>query len=191
MDAVAALRSGRPVLLPTDTVYGLCALAESEAAVSALYELKRRDEEQPTALLAASIDAVLKLVPELDEGVLRAILPGAYTLVLANPARRYPWLAGSRPETIGVRVPNLSPRVLGILDQVGPVAATSANERGQPAAASLDEIPDRIRHACGAEVDGGPLPGTASTVIDLSGAAPVVIREGAAPSADAIARLGR
>jgi tRNA threonylcarbamoyl adenosine modification protein (Sua5/YciO/YrdC/YwlC family) len=191
MDVVGALRAGKPVLLPTDTVYGLCALAGDEVAVRALYSLKGRGEEQPTALVAASVDALLKHVPELDRRVLEAVFPGAYTLVLENPLRRYSWLNGVRPETIGVRVPDLTPAARAILDDVGAVAATSANEPGEAAAASLDEVPDRIRRACGAELDAGRLPGTASTVIDLSGDVPAVIREGAAPSAGAIARLGR
>jgi tRNA threonylcarbamoyl adenosine modification protein (Sua5/YciO/YrdC/YwlC family) len=191
MDVVDALRAGKPVLLPTDTVYGLCALAGDEAAVRALYALKGRGEEQATALVAASVDALMEHVPELDRRVLEAVFPGAYTLVLENPLRRYSWLNGVRPETIGVRVPDLTPATRVILDGVGAVAATSANDPGEAAAASLDEVPDRIRRACGAELDAGRLPGTASTVIDLSGDVPDVIREGATPSADAIARLGR
>jgi L-threonylcarbamoyladenylate synthase len=189
MDAVAALRAGKPVLLPTDTVYGLCALAESEAAVRALYELKGRGQAQPTALLAASVDALLELLPELDERVPRALLPGPYTLVLPNPAGRYPWLTGARPETIGVRVPDLPAAAQEVVAAVGAVAATSANDPGDPAAASLDEVPARIRAACAAELDAGRLPGTPSTVIDFTGLEPAVLREGAAPGAAAIARV--
>jgi L-threonylcarbamoyladenylate synthase len=178
------------VLLPTDTVYGLCSAAE-ETAVRQLYALKGRAARQPTALLAATVESLLEHVPELDERIVRAVLPGAYTLVLPNPAHRYPWLAGEQPHTIGVRVPDLPAAVHAIVGAVGAVAATSANEPGEPPAASLDEISPRIRAACAAELDAGRLPGTASTVIDLTGPAPVVIREGAAPSADAIARLRR
>jgi L-threonylcarbamoyladenylate synthase len=190
MDAIAALRAGRSVLLPTDTVYGLCALAD-EAPVRALYALKGRGVEQPTALLAATVEALLERIPELDERVVRALLPGAYTLVLPNPVGRFAWLAGGRPETIGVRVPELPPVAQRVLDAVGAVAATSANEPGEPAAASLDEVPDRIRRGCGAELDAGRLPGTASTVIDFTGEQPLVLREGAASGAEAIARVAR
>jgi L-threonylcarbamoyladenylate synthase len=188
VDAVEALRAGRAVLLPTDTVYGLCAAAD-EAPVRVLYELKGRGEEQPTALLAASVEALLERVPELDERILLSLLPGAYTLVLPNPARRFPWLTGARPRTIGVRVPELSPTARRVLDAVGVVAATSANEPGEAAPATLDEVPERIRRACGAELDAGRLPGTPSTVIDFSGDVPIVLREGAAPAAEAIARV--
>ncbi len=178
------------MLLPTDTVYGLCAAAHDQDAVRGLHELKGRGAGQPTALLAASIDVLLELVPELRgraEAIARALLPGPYTLVLPNPARRYPWLGGDRSETIGVRVAQLPPETKRVLDAVGAVAATSANEPGSPAAASLDDVPPRIRSAAGAEIDAGRLPGVASTVIDFSGAAPIVIREGAAPSGEAIA----
>jgi tRNA A37 threonylcarbamoyladenosine synthetase subunit TsaC/SUA5/YrdC len=121
--------------------------------------------------------------------VARALLPGPYTLVLANPARRYAWLSGARPDTDGVRVAELPPGAQHVLDVVGAVAATSANEPGEPPAASLDEVPERIRVACAAELDAGRLSGTPSTVIDLTGAQPVVLREGAAPAAEAIARV--
>ena len=146
---------------------------------------------QPTALLAASVGKLLELVPELRgraEAIARTLLPGAYTLVLANPARRYPWLNGESPGTIGVRVAQVPAEAQRVLDAVGAVAATSANEPGEPAAASLDDVPERIRAGCAAELDLGRLPGVASTVIDFTGDEPVVIREGAASSAEAIAR---
>src|SRR5262245_54426224 len=101
MDPVGALCAGEPVLLPTDGVYGLCASLE-EPAVRRLYELKGREQRQPTAVIAASIDALLELIPELDPALIR---PGPFTCVVPNPARRYPWLAGDRPGAIGVRVP--------------------------------------------------------------------------------------
>jgi L-threonylcarbamoyladenylate synthase len=190
--AIDAIRAGRSVLLPTDTVYGLCASAYREEPARRMYELKRRGEEQPTALLASSVDMLLECVPELRGRaavIARALLPGQYTLVLPNPARRYRWLTGTRPDTIGVRVADLPPAAQRVLDAVGAVAATSANEPGEPAAASLEEIPARIREACAAEVDAGRLAGTPSTVIDFTGPEPVVLREGAAPAAEALARV--
>lgn len=189
MDAVAALRAGLPILLPTDTVYGLAARADVPAGAEAVYRLKGREARQPTALLAATVDALLRQVPELPEAPLRALLPGAFTLVLPNPARRFPWLCGDTPETIGVRVPVLPPAAAEVVAAVGAVLATSANEPGGPNPASLDDVPARIRAGCGAEVDAGPLPGTPSTVLDLTGAGPRVLREGAVPAAAALARL--
>jgi L-threonylcarbamoyladenylate synthase len=187
MDLVTALRAGAPVLLPVDTVYGLCATPD-EAAARRVYELKGRAARQPTALLAASIDALRELVPGLP-GDLDALLPGPYTLVLPNPARRYPWLAGETPEKIGVRVPELPPETAAAVSAVGAVLATSANDPGGPNPVTLDDVPQRIRAGCGAELDLGPLPGTPSTVVDLTGEAPVVLREGAVSAAEALSRI--
>jgi len=172
---VTALRAGLPVLLPTDGVYGLCCAVEEAAAVR-LYQLKRREQQQPTAILGASVAALLALVPELDADL---VLPGPFTRVVPNPAHRFRWLTGDRPETLGVRFPVLPLVTQAVLDAVGAVVATSANEPGEPAAASLDAVAARIRHGCGAELDGGTLPGTPSTVGDLSGETPVVLRQGA------------
>ena len=184
--AVAALRAGQPVVLPADTVYGLCADPHRAEPVQRLYELKGRATKQPTALVAADLETLFKWVPELRG---RAILPGPFTLILPNPAKRYPWLTGVRPETIGVRVPELYGPGRAVLDAVGAVAATSANWPGEPDPRTLDEVPPEIREACGALVDGGELPGTPSTVIDLTGPEPTVLREGAVPAEEALARV--
>jgi L-threonylcarbamoyladenylate synthase len=186
--AVAALRAGRAVVLPTDTVYGLCA-EPTEAAAAAVARLKGRAEGQPIALLAGSVAALLEQVPELPEPMLRALLPGAYTLILPNPARRFRWLAGEEPQTIGVRVPELPAATAAILDATGPVLATSANRHGGPDPRRLEEVPERIREACAAVVDGGELPGTPSTVLDLTREEPRVLREGAVPAAEALATV--
>jgi L-threonylcarbamoyladenylate synthase len=183
-ELIAALRAGRPALLPTDTVYGLVSLP-TESAVAALYALKGRHPDQPTALIAASAEQLLAAVPELDR---RTLISGPYTLVLPNPARRFPWLAGPRPTALGVRLPDLTPAARAVLDAVGPVAATSANDPGGPDPLTLDDVPRRLRGACPA-LDAGPLPGIPSTVVDLTGAAPRVLREGAVPAAEAVARL--
>ena len=98
-EAVAALREGALVVLPTDTVYGLACLPDREASVRELSRVKGRPPEQPVALLTGSGDALLALVPEVGERAeraLRALVPGPFTLVLENPARRFPWRAGLR-----------------------------------------------------------------------------------------------
>lgn len=190
--AVTALRAGQPVVLPTDTVYGLCADPYRAEPVQRLYELKGRAAKQPTALVAADLETLFECVPELQrraEKQARALLPGPFTLILSNPAKRYPWLTGDRPETIGVRVPELSGPGRAVLDAVGAVAATSANLPGRPDPRTLDEVPAEIGEACGALVDGGELAGTPSTVIDLTGPEPTVLREGALPVEEALARL--
>jgi tRNA threonylcarbamoyl adenosine modification protein (Sua5/YciO/YrdC/YwlC family) len=188
-EVIAALGAGLPVLLPTDTVYGLAASPAQERFAAGLYELKGREHRQPVALVASSVERLFELVPELDRTIVSALLPGPFTLVLANPAHRYPWLTGERPDTIGVRVPAVTGEPLRVLDAVGCVAATSANDPGGPDPVSLDDVPARIRAGCGAELDVGRLPGIASTVLDFTGPEPRVLREGAAPSAEALARV--
>ena len=191
-EAVAALAAGQPVVLPTDTVYGLCANPYGEEPVRRAYRLKGRADEQPSALLAADVDLLFECVPELRSRVgvlIRALLPGPLTLVVPNPAGRYPWLTGRKPETLGVRVPELPEPAAGVLARAGCVMATSANLPGGPDPARLDAVPEQIRGGCGALVDGGPLPGVPSTVIDLTGAEPRILREGAVPAAAALSRL--
>ena len=183
--AVEAIGAGRPVVLPTDTVYGLCS---SPLAPESLSRLKGRGSDQPIALLASDVDILLELVPELPEQAVRALLPGRLTLILPNPERRFPLLAGSRPDTIGVRVPELRGAALRIVTRAGAVAATSANLHGGPDPRRLDEVPEPIRREA-VLVDGGELPGTPSTVVDLTGDEPRILREGAVPAADVLALL--
>ena len=181
------------MVLPTDTVYGLCADPCREAPTREIYRMKQRPPEQPTALLARDVDFLFECVPELrgQAGTLvRALLPGPFTLILPNPAERYRWLTGSTPDRIGLRVPELAGPGAEVLDQVGAVVATSANVRGGPEPRRLEEVPVEIRAGAAALVDGGELPGTPSTVLDLTGPEPRVVREGAVPAPEALARAG-
>src|SRR5215831_12737465 len=190
-EAVAALGAGKTVVLPTDTVYGLCASPYREQPVRRLYTLKGRDEQKPIALLASDLDMLFECVPELRgrAGVIaRALLPGPYTLVLPNPARRFRWLTGSRDDTIGVRVPELPEPAGELLRRVSALAATSANDRGGPDPARVEDVPKELREAVGAVVDVGELPGVPSTVIDFTPPEPRVIRDGAASASEAIER---
>jgi L-threonylcarbamoyladenylate synthase len=178
-------------VLPTDTVYGLCADPFREAPAREIYRMKQRPTEQPIALLAKDVDFLLELVPELRgraARMARALLPGPYTLVLPNPGRRYRWLTGSSPETIGARVPVLAGPAAEVLELVGALAATSANMHGGPEARRLEDVPVEIRAGAAAVVDGGELPGTPSTVLDLTGPEPKILREGAVPAAEALER---
>ena len=190
--AVEAIRAGKSAILPTDTVYGLCATPYASAPVERLYRLKGRDLGQPTALLAADLDVLFECVPELRGRagtIARALLPGPYTLVLANPARRFRWLCGPNPVAIGVRVPELPAVGAAVLARVGAGAATSANAPGGPDPRRLDEVPEELRSGAAALVDAGELPGTPSTVLDFSGPEPRVLRAGAAAADEAIARV--
>jgi tRNA A37 threonylcarbamoyladenosine synthetase subunit TsaC/SUA5/YrdC len=114
----------------------------------------------------ADIDALVAVAPGLDSSVLEQYLPGPYTLVFGH---------------VGVRVPNLPHDVAEVLRRAGPVFATSANLAGGPDPCRLDDVPRELREAAAAEIDGGELPGVASTVIDCTGDEPRVLREGAGP----------
>jgi L-threonylcarbamoyladenylate synthase len=181
VNAVEAIHEGMPIILPTDTVYGLACSPYDPEPVARMYALKGRDASKPTALVAGDLDALQAALPELDRRSVEPYLPGPYTLVVPNPSRRFPWLTGSTPAAIGVRVPDLPPPAAEVLAQVGVVCATSANAAGGPNPRRVDDVPAEIRAACGAVVDAGELPGVASTVIDLTGPEPRVLREGARP----------
>jgi L-threonylcarbamoyladenylate synthase len=189
---VAAIRAGRLVVLPTDTVYGLAADGRSEPAATALYAAKGRPSVQPTALLFATVERLVAEVPELDESsvaVARALLPGPLTLVLPNPGRRFAWLNAERPEAIGVRVPALAGPGGDVLAAVGVLVATSANLPGGPDPRRLADVPAELAGAVVARLDGGELPGVPSTVVDVTGGEPTVLREGAVATAVVVARI--
>jgi L-threonylcarbamoyladenylate synthase len=141
----------------------VCALPGHE---NVLYELKGRDRSKPVALLAADVDALVAAVPGLDRSVLERYLPGPYTLVFG---------------AVGVRVPHLPPSAVEVVRAVGVVAASSANLSGGPDPRRVEDVPEKIRAACGAIVDAGELPGVPSTVIDLTTGEPRVLRRGAGP----------
>jgi len=188
-EAIVAIKAGRLAIVPTDTVYGLATTAYRDEPVRRLLCAKGRGDGKPIALVAADLDLLFECVPELrgrSGTIARALLPGPYTLVLPNPARRYRWLTGSRPETIGVRVPRLEGSGREVLERAGAYAATSANLPGESDPATLDDVPAVLQAAAQAAVDAGPLPGTPSTVIDFTGPEPLVLRAGAASAAEAL-----
>jgi len=190
-DAIAALRAGAPILIPTDTVYGLAADASSETAVRRLYRLKGRKEIQPTAVLYASLVQLLEDLSELPEGIVgvaRALLPGAVTLVVPNPAARYRWVCGTEG-ALGIRVPVLTSTVAEIVEAAGPVVATSANLPGEPDPRRIADVPRMLVDGVGAVVDGGEVPGLPSTVVDLTGSEPTILREGAMSAGEAFAAI--
>ena len=158
----------------------------SEEPVRALSALKRRSPGQPIALVAAGVDALVELIPELP---LRGLVAGPFTLVVPNPERRLPWLTGARPDTIGVRIPVVTGPAAEVLAGIGVIAATSANVHGAADPSRLSDVSTEILEGVGAALDGGDLPGTPSTVIDLTGPEPRVLREGAVPAAEALARV--
>jgi len=170
---VDALRRGEPVVLPTDTVYGLCCDASTREPTERLYALKRRELAQPSALIAASVDYLAAALPELVRALVRT---GPFTLIVPNPARRFAWICGTTPEKIGVRVPDLPAAAADVVRELGVVVATSANLHGGGDPVSLDDLAPELRALPALDV--GPLPGTPSTVVDLTGDEPAILRQG-------------
>lgn len=184
--AVKALRRGELVVLPTDTVYGLCSKLE-EDAVLRMYQLKGRLPDQPTAVLFFSVRDALTAAPALHRRVADALLPGPFTLIVPNPEQRFRFLTGSRPDTLGIRVPALMGSPALVLRRAGPLVATSANLAGGRDPRRIGDVPFEIQDACAAVIDAGELPGLASTVVDLTGPEPRILREGAVGAATTLA----
>jgi L-threonylcarbamoyladenylate synthase len=178
-----ALRDGKLAIVPTDTVYGIGCAASLTDACAGLYACKSRPAGQPTAIVAGSLsnllDHVLPELPAYAGALCGRVLPGPVTLIVPNPGRRFAHLCGTTPARIGVRVPVLAPDVAGLADAVCGLALTSANLRGEPAPARLADVPDELRSVCAVAIDGGELTGTASSVVDVTGPEPVLIRAGA------------
>ena len=161
---------GGVAVFPADTVYGLACEPDNREAVTQLYFLKRRRPEKPAAVMFFDLDLALAALTEAGPRMrraLEALLPGAVTLLLPNPHRRFPLACGPDPETLGLRVPAW-PDALAALGGVRwPVLQSSANDSGGRDARVLESVPERIRAAADLVLDGGELPGTPSTVVDL------------------------
>ncbi len=182
--AVAALRRGDLVVLPTDTVYGLAAHPAIPAAIAAVYTVKQRPAQKALPLLVGGPDeaAAVALVSPTAQALMARFWPGGLTLVLPDRAAS---------DTVAVRMPD-HPVPLALIRALGsPLATTSANRSGQPSCTTAAAVQARLPAGYAVLVDAGPSPGGQdSTVLDLSGAAPRVLREGAVPTADLAALLG-
>jgi len=184
-------------VFPTDTVYGLCCDPCSERAVARLYELKGRPRERAAAVMFFALDAALAAVPELDAAqatAARRLLPGPVTVLLDNPMRRYAAACGGDEHTLGLRVPVLPAPLSALAAVPGPLLQSSANHSGGADARSVAEIPASIMAGAALVLDGGTLPGVASTVVDLRGvgahgAGHRVLREGALAAVEVARRL--
>ena len=162
----SCIAAGGVALFPADTVYGLAADPRSEDAVERLYAIKGRPPRRPSAVMFFSVGDALAALPELGERTRSAIerlLPGPVTAVLPNPSRRYPLACADTPERIGVRVPALD------AGPARPVLQSSANPSGGTDARRLEDVDPGIRSRVDLELDGGELPGTPSSVVDLTG----------------------
>jgi L-threonylcarbamoyladenylate synthase len=162
----AALAAGGVVVFAADTVYGLACDPDDATAVARLYALKGRPPDKPAAVMFFDRDDAFTALPELGartHALLERLLPGGVTALLPNPRGRYPLACGPDPQTLGLRVPDL-PALAGV---GRPVLQSSANVAGGPEARHLVDVPAPIRSAADLVLDGGELPGTPSTVVDL------------------------
>jgi L-threonylcarbamoyladenylate synthase len=177
---------GGVAVFGADTVYGLACDPDTVDAVERLYAIKGRRPDKPAAVMLFSLELALAALPELGPrtvAALEGLLPGAVTLLLPNPARRFPLACGADPTTLGLRVPALAPASAALGAVRWPVMQSSANPAGGADARRLADVPQPIRAAADLVLDAGELDGTASTVIDLRAfehaGAWDVLREGA------------
>jgi L-threonylcarbamoyladenylate synthase len=183
-DLERCVRSGGVAVFPADTVYGLACAPDDREAVERLYALKGRPPAKPAAVMFFSLGVALADLDILGPRVraaFEALLPGGVTLLLTNPFRHYPLACAGDPETLGVRIPDVP--ALSAVEV--PVLQSSANLAGGSDARRLGDVPEPIRAGADLVIDGGELPGTPSTVIDLrnyeDGGAWEVLRAGAVP----------
>jgi L-threonylcarbamoyladenylate synthase len=186
------IAEGGIAIFPTDTVYGLGTHPDSVEGAHRLYWIKGRSPDRPAAVLFFDLERALAALPEVGvktQAALDRLLPGPVTVLLPNPATRFPLACGAEPSRLGLRVPRLEDKLAKLANVKVPILQSSANPTGEPDPGSLDDVDPRIRRGADVELDAGVLPGTPSTVIDLfsyeeSGAFDV-LREGAL-SAEAV-----
>ena len=179
---------GGVAIFPADTVYGLATEPDSREGVDRLYRLKGRLPDKPSAVMFFQVEAALAALSELEPRTRHAVeslLPGPVTLLVPNPARRYPLACGNEPDKLGIRVPRLEGALAPLASARWPVLQSSANRAGQPDARRIEDIDPVVRAGADLVLDAGSLPGTPSTVVDLSaweeGGTVELVREGALP----------
>jgi L-threonylcarbamoyladenylate synthase len=184
------IRVGGVAVFPADTVYGLACEPGDPGAVERLYALKGRPPRKPAAVMFFDAELALAALPELGprtRGALGRLLPGGVTLLLPNPRERFALACGPDPRTLGLRVPALTGALAPLAAMRWPVLQSSANHAGGPDARRLADVPEPIRREADLVIDGGELPGTPSTVVDLRRFEATgdwaVLREGAVSSA--------
>jgi tRNA threonylcarbamoyl adenosine modification protein (Sua5/YciO/YrdC/YwlC family) len=188
--AVRALKGGRLVVMPTDTVYGIGADAFDSTAVAALLSAKGRGRDMPVGVLVGSwhtIEGLVYTMPDGARDLIRAFWPGALSLVVAQ-APSLQWDLGDARGTVMLRMP-LHPVAIELLREVGPMAVSSANISGRSPAVDADEARSQLGDRVDVYLDGGPSQQqAASTIVDLTGAGPRILRAGPV-SAERIAEV--
>jgi L-threonylcarbamoyladenylate synthase len=158
--------AGGVAVFPADTVYGLACHPDNAFAVERLYLLKRRPRQKPSAVMFFDLETALESLPEIGPRAREALvrlLPGPVGVLLPNPARRFPLACGQDASTLGLRVPAVD----AFAGVTAPVLQSSANRAGGPDSRTLAEVPELLRVGVDLVIDGGELPGTPSTVVDL------------------------
>ncbi|MCJ0906682.1 threonylcarbamoyl-AMP synthase [Rhodococcus sp. SRB_17] len=187
-----ALKAGRLVVLPTDTLYGLGVDAFDSEAVSSLLRAKGRGRDMPVPVLVGSwntIDGLVYSVRPQARDLIRAFWPGGLSLVVEQ-APSLAWDLGDARGTVMLRMP-LHPVALELLRDVGPLAVSSANISGRPPATTVDEARDQLGGLASVYLDGGPAAhAVASTIVDLTGDSPRILRVGAVSAEDIADVLG-
>lgn len=179
--AADAVRAGRCVVLPTDTVYGIGCDAFNNDAVATLLATKHRGPDMPVPVLVGSwvtIQGLVREFTEMAKTLVEAFWPGGLSIVVPE-APSLPWNLGDTRGTVLLRMPN-QPLALELLQETGPMAVSSANISGNPPATTAAQARQQFGDAVGLYLDGGEAEvGKPSTIVDLSGPAPVILREGA------------
>jgi L-threonylcarbamoyladenylate synthase len=193
----ACVAAGGVAVFPSDTVYGVCCDPENQLAAQRLYELKGRPPTRPAAVMFFALEPALRALGDLafsERCALQALLPGPVTLLIENRARDFNAACRSDPATLGLRVPWLPDSLHALTTICDPVMQTSANLTGEPDARTLQDVPAALRDGADLVLDGGTLPGIASTVVDLrdydASGEWHVLREGALAT-EAVAELLR
>ncbi len=191
------MQVGGVAVFPADTVYGLACEPSDKEAVRRLYALKGRVPDKPAAIMVFQPSLALAALPELGprtRDAMLALLPGPVTLLLPNPAHRFPLACGPDPATLGLRVPDLPDALAALRDVRWPILQSSANLSGGADARELSEVPPSLREHADLVLDGGRVPGTPSTVVDLrdheADGTWAIRRVGAVSAAQITARLG-
>ena len=178
--AVEAVKNGRLVVVPTDTVYGVGADAFDSAAVAALLSAKGRGRDMPVPVLVGSwhtIDGLALAIPQAARDLIRAFWPGALSLVVRQ-APSLQWDLGDARGTVMLRMP-LHPVAIELLREVGPMAVSSANVSGSPPAVDVGDARRQLGDLVDVYLDAGPAAQqSASTILDLTGATPRIVRPG-------------
>lgn len=178
-----AVKGGRLVVMPTDTVYGIGCDAFNNDAVARLLSAKNRGPDMPLGVLVGSWDTIAGLVaeyPDTARTLVEAFWPGSLSIIIKQ-APSLPWNLGDTRGTVMLRMP-LQPIAIDLLSKTGPMAVSSANISGQPPATTAQEAKAQLGDKVNTYLDAGPASiGVPSTIVDLSSGAPKVVREGAIP----------